>query len=172
MKRLIILCGLIAAPLNADVVSANDHGFALSRKITVKAAPDKVYAALGQPGRWWSSAHTYSGDARNMRMPLRVGGCFCEAIHKGKAHVEHGRVIFTHPGKMLRLQAAFGPLQAEGVTGIMTWTIKPSDGGSEITQDYVVGGFLRLPPETLAPMVDQVLGEQLSGLAKYLDAGL
>ncbi len=170
MKRYVIAASLIAAPLSAAVISSSEHGFAVSRKISVTATPDQVFAALGQPGRWWSSAHTYSGDSRNMRLALRVGGCFCEAIPKDKGHVEHGRVIFVQPGKQLRLSAAFGPLQAEGVTGTVTWSLVAKEGGSEISQDYVVGGFMRASPKTLAPLVDQVMGEQLEGLVRYVES--
>ncbi len=41
--------------------------------------------------------------------------------------------------------------------------------GTRITWDYVVGGYGRTPLATLAPLVDQVVGEQLRRLAASLD---
>ncbi len=35
---------------------------------------------------------------------------------------------------------------------------------------YVVGGYLRTRPAQIAPMVDQVLGEQLQGLKRAAES--
>ena len=78
--------------------------------------------------------------------------------------IEHGRVVYAQPGKALRLHAALGPLQQEGVSGALTWALKPAAGGTEVTQTYVVGGFVRAGADKLAPIVDRVMAEQLKGL--------
>lgn len=160
---------LLATPAHAEVKSATDAGFEVSRTLTINATPAQVYRALGAPSRWWSKAHTYSGDARNLSMLLRAGGCFCEKIPAGGGTVEHARVVYAQPGKLLRVQGSFGPLQSEGVTGTLTWALKAVPGGTEVTQNYVVGGYIRSGARGFAAPVDQVLGEQLSGLKAYLE---
>ena len=160
---------LLSTPSHAEVKSATDAGFEVSRTLTINATPAQVYRALGVPSRWWSKAHTYSGDAGHLSMVLRAGGCFCEKIPAGGGTVEHARVVYAQPGKLLRVQGSLGPLQSEGVTGTLTWALKVVPGGTEVTQNYVVGGYIRSGARGFAAPVDQVLGEQLSGLKAYLE---
>lgn len=164
----LMLAGLLAvAPLSAEVTASADGGFATRNVATTNASPRQVFAALGQPGRWWNGQHSYSGDARNMTLTLAPGGCFCEVWKGGK--IEHARVVLALPDTTLRLHGAFGPLQAEGVTGSLSWEVKPlAGGGSEIVQTYVVGGFVRGGAGKLAPVVDMVMREQLTRLAAHL----
>ncbi len=177
MKRktvqIILLVACAATPISnrasADVVTLHDQGFVLSKRITVRASPATVYRTLGKPATWWSGKHSWSGDARNLSMQLKAGGCFCEALPKEKGSVEHGRVIYARPGKMVRLHAALGPLQAEAVSATLTWTLKPVTGGTEIVQDYIVSGMIRGGAATFAPAVDAVLSEQLERLARRID---
>ncbi len=171
MLRIILLAAalLLATPSHAEVKSTTDVGFEVSRTLTINATPTQVYRALGLPARWWSKAHTYSGDARNLSIVLRAGGCFCEKIPAGGGTVEHARVVYAQPGKLLRVQGSLGPLQSEGVTGTLTWALKAVPGGTEVTQNYVVGGYIRSGARGFAAPVDQVLGEQLSGLKTYLE---
>jgi uncharacterized protein YndB with AHSA1/START domain len=159
----------LTTPTYAEVKSATDAGFEVSRTMTINATPAQLYRALGQPSRWWSKAHTYSGDARNLSMALTAGGCFCERIPHDGGTVLHARIVFTQPGKQLRLQGSLGPLQSEGVTGTLTWSLKPVSGGTEVTQNYIVGGYIRGGAKNFAAPVDQVLGEQLSGLKIYVE---
>lgn len=167
----ILLCCIASAPAGAEIKSMTDQGFEVSKTVIVKADPKHVYETLGKPGLWWSSAHTYSGDAKNMTMVLKAGGCFCEAIPKSGGEVEHGRVVYAQPGQALRLSSALGPLQGEGVAGSLTWSLKKVEGGTEITQSYVVGGYIRGGPKQWASAVDMVTGEQLDRLKALLDSG-
>jgi uncharacterized protein YndB with AHSA1/START domain len=160
-----LLAALSAAPAAAEVKSASPAGFETVNVTVVPAAPDAVYAMLGQPARWWNKSHTYSGDAANMSQQLRAGGCFCERVPADRATIEHGRVVYAQPGRTLRVHGALGPLQQEGVSGALTWALKPVADGTEVTQTYVVGGYVRAGAEKLAPIVDRVMGEQLNGLA-------
>jgi hypothetical protein len=52
----------------------------------------------------------------------------------------------------------------EGVDGTLSWMLKPADGGTSVTQSYVVGGYVRSGMEPWAPKVDHVLDEQLQRL--------
>jgi len=84
--------------------------------------------------------------------------------------VEHGRVILVWPEqKLLRVQAALGPLQNEGVSAILSFQVKPVSGGAEVLETYNVGGAR---PETVAtwPQVNVVLAEQLDHLKAYVEA--
>ena len=168
MRYLPLAFLLTGAPAAAEVQTATPHGFALTARATVPAKPADVYAQITRVGEWWNGAHSYSGDAANMTIDARAGGCFCERTPKNDGSVEHGRVVYAAPGEALRLSAALGPLQSEGVTGALGWTLKPSGTGTEITQTYVVGGFLTTGAETLAPIVDRVMAEQFGRLVKRL----
>jgi uncharacterized protein YndB with AHSA1/START domain len=132
----------VAGPASAEVKSATPTGFEVVTMTTISAPADRVYAALGEVGRWWSPSHTFSRDAGNLSMELRAGGCFCERLKDGGS-VQHLQVVYAAPGEGLRLRGALGPLQTEGVDGTLSWTLKPVEGGTSLTQSYVVGGYIR-----------------------------
>jgi uncharacterized protein YndB with AHSA1/START domain len=158
---------LLATSAQAAVVSTSGVGFQIENRATVAASPEQVWTALGDIGSWWSSDHTYSGSASNMTMPLKVGACFCETLPGGG--VEHGRVIAVMPEqKLLRVQAALGPLQDKGVAAVLTFQVKPTAGGAEIIESYNVGGATAEVIQ-MAPVVDQVLAAQLAGLKGLVD---
>lgn len=145
--------GLATAPARSEVLAAD---------------ADAACALLIQPARWWNGQHSYSGDAANMRIDARAGGCFCEAIvgYGGEpdGSVEHGRVLYAAPGRQLRLVGALGPLQAEAVTGTLVFTIMPVERGSRIALNYHVGGYRQDGLHVIAPMMDKVLAEQRASL--------
>jgi uncharacterized protein YndB with AHSA1/START domain len=166
--------GIIAAlalagssPAAAEVKSSTPGGFEVEAKVTVAASAADVYAALGRIGEWWDPAHSYSGKGENLSLDSRIGGCFCERLEGGGA-VEHLRVVYAQPGQLLRLQGGLGPLQAHAVAGTLTWTLKPAINGTEISQTYIVGGYIPGGADKLAPLVDQVLAEQLQRLQAKL----
>jgi hypothetical protein len=163
----------MAAPAHAAVTATSDIGFATQNSVEIVAEAGAVYALLSVPGRWWNDGHTYSGDSANMTLDPRAGGCFCETLPDpaGKpGSIEHGRVIYAVPGKQLRLSAALGPLQSEGVVGTLDFTIQPKGKGVQVIMTYVVGGYLRAGPTAIAPIVDQVLNEQLQGLKRAAES--
>jgi uncharacterized protein YndB with AHSA1/START domain len=164
MIRIAAIAMLTAGPALAEVKSSTPVGFALESKAVVKAGPAEAYVAAGKLAEWWNPSHTYSGKAENLTFEPRAGGCFCERT-ADSGTIEHGRIVYAQPGQALRLHGALGPLQASGVTGSLTWTFKAAPGGTEITQTYVVGGYVPGGAEKLAPLVDQVMTEQLSRLA-------
>jgi uncharacterized protein YndB with AHSA1/START domain len=170
MRNMVLLAfsAALVAPAQAEVKSATPAGFEIESKAVVGATPAETYAALGRIGEWWNSAHTYSGDAANMTLEAKAGGCFCETIVDGGGSIEHGRVIYAQPGETLRIQGALGPLQSEAVVGTLTWQLEPVDGGTEVTQSYVVSGYVRGGADKFAPIVDQVMGQQLAGLTRRL----
>lgn len=159
---------LAAGAAQAEVKVAEGGVIRIENRAVVKAPPEKVYAAIGEIGRWWNGAHSYSQNAGNMTLELKPGGCFCEALPGGG--VKHGEVALAWPGMMVRILAALGPLQDEGVGGALTFTLKKVPDGTEIVQTYNIGG---LRPQMLqaAPVIDQVVREQLVRLASYVETG-
>lgn len=150
---------LLAAPAAAEVVAVSDTGFTVTHKLIVAAPPVQVWQALVRPGLWWDSAHTYSGDARNLTLDPRAGGCWCEKTANGG--VEHLRVVYVAAPATLRLTGGLGPLQAMPVTGVMTFELKPLGAGTEATLTYAVAGSGLAP---VAAPVDGVLGLQWARL--------
>jgi hypothetical protein len=164
-------------PARAEVVASSDAGFVVRRAADVTADAEAVWAQLIQLRGWWDSQHSFSGDAANLSLDPRAGGCFCEMLPaKGspragpRGSVEHMRVIYVEQPRALRLSGALGPLQAEAVKGTLTIALKPIEGGTRIMWEYVVGGYMRQKAEQMAPRVDAMLGEQLSHLADKLGA--
>jgi len=158
----------VAGSASAEVKSATPTGFEVVTMTTISAPADRVYAALGEVGRWWSPSHTFSRDAGNLSMELHAGGCFCERLKDGGS-VQLLQVVYAAPGEGLRLRGALGPLQTEGVDGTLSWTLKPVEGGTSLTQSYVVGGYIRSAMEQWAPRVDRVLDEQLQRLKSFVE---
>jgi len=122
-----------------------------------------VYAALGRIDRWWNPEHTYSGQAANLSLDLRAGGCFCERWGGG-SEIEHARVLFVGKDTVLRLEGGLGPLQDLAVQGVLTIGLKPVEGGAELTWTYRVAGAPDAALDQWAQPVDGVLAEQLRRL--------
>lgn len=167
MRHLVLMAAAAASPAAAEVKSAAPAGFAVESRAVVAAAPAEAYAQIVRVDEWWDAAHSYSGNAANLSLQARPGGCFCERLADGGG-VEHMRVVSARPGVELRLQGGLGPLQAEAVTGSLSWSLKPAGGGTEIVQRYVVGGYVDGGADRIAPAVDQVLAGQLLRLQQKL----
>jgi uncharacterized protein YndB with AHSA1/START domain len=159
---LFLMAVIAAAPARAEV-TVSDQGFSVRNSAIVAAPPAQVWAALVQPSRYWNPAHSYSGSGSNLSLEPRAGGCFCETLPEGGS-VEHLRVTMVQPNRLLRLSGALGPLGSEGLAGALTWQLEAAEGGTRLTQTYVVGGNMRFERATIAPAVDGVLREQLERL--------
>ena len=163
---LALLC--CAAPIPAELTHSDDNGFSVRHAIATKAEPFVVYRTLtAHIDQWWSAAHSWSGDASNLYMDVKQGGCFCERL-PGSGSVEHLRIIYFAPGSELRFEGALGPLQQMPVQGRMIWTIEPNDSGSTVTFTYHVFGHSQGGLTAIAPAVDGVIGEQLANLGERL----
>jgi hypothetical protein len=155
----------------AEVVDSSPNGFTLKLAISIQAPPAGVYQSLiHHVGDWWSSAHTFSGDAHNLSIEERPMGCFCEKLPAGGS-VRHMEVIYLAPGKALGLIGGLGPMQAMAVTGSMRFQISPAEGGSVLEVTYAVGGYLKAGLDALAKPVDGVLLEQITRLKNYTERG-
>jgi hypothetical protein len=177
-KALIPAAALLAlsTPAKAEIKSQTDNGFSVVHIADVDAEPAAIWARLIVPKSYWSKTHSWSGSVEGFYLEPRAGGCFCEnmlakdpkAKTKITGTVEHMRVIFADPGKVLRMQGALGPLQAEAVLGTLTVAIVPakSGSGSTVSFSYVVGGYMRYKTPEIAAAVDKVIGEQFSSMVK------
>ncbi len=170
------MLALLASPAVAEVKNATPQGFLVIHNAEVLATPDAIWKRLLVPKDWWNPAHSWSGSVDGFYIDPQAGGCFCELVQEkdkagkivNKGSVEHMRVIFAQPGRVLRMQGGLGPLQSEAVIGTLTIAIEPNAQGdnSKISFNYIVGGYSRFPLEKIAPAVDRVLGEQFAGLIK------
>ena len=172
MYRLLLLLSMSLACLSAqaEVLRSSEQGFTVRHQVDVMMLPAAAWAALVDVARWWDPAHTFSGDARNLSLDPRIGGCLCEKLGL-YAGVQHMTAIYAQPPKQLRLSGALGPLQEFAVTGSMTWQIEPGGGGSRVTMTYTVGGFADRPLSEWAPVVDSILTMQAERLAKLINTG-
>lgn len=166
----------MAVPASAEVVEAEDDHFVTRNQAVVAADRKATWLALISPARWWSSEHTWSADAANLKLTPQAGGCFCETIPEVdepgrftlEGSVEHMRVIQAYPETALRMTGALGPLQSEPVTGVLTIALSEVDEGTRIVWEYNVGGQMRYPVGVIAPAVDGVMTLQLTRLADLL----
>jgi uncharacterized protein YndB with AHSA1/START domain len=165
-----VLVTLQGAACHAAVAEQTANGFSLEAKEQIAAPPDKVYAALIDPARWWNSAHTFSGSAANMTFEARAGGCWCETLKSGGS-VQHMTVVYADPGKLLRLRGALGPFQSTGMEGAMNIVLKPKDSGTELTVVYNLGGFVAGGYGALPQSADGVLGLEFYRLKQLIETG-
>lgn len=155
----------LGAPAVGEVKAKAADGMTLQIVAEVALDRDGAWARLVNVPTWWSGSHTYSGSADNLSLNAEAGGCWCESWSGGE--VEHGRVVMVMPKSVLRIDGAFGPLQEMGVSAAMTFTLSDGagPGKTKITLDYKVVGSSLSGLDQLAPIVDQVLAEQVKRLA-------
>ncbi len=157
---------LACGAAGADVKQAAADAMVIQVKAEAPLDRDAAWARLLDISRWWSGEHTYSGSAQSLSVDAVAGGCWCELW--GDGEVEHGRVLMVMPKQAIRFATALGPLQQLGVSGVMTLTLSDgaAAGRTTITLDYKVTGGSLSGLDKLAPIVDQVLSEQVTRYAK------
>ena len=164
-----LLLGPILA--RAEVADSSAAGFTVKVTMNIQAVPGEVYGRLVRNvGEWWSSAHTFSGDARALTIDNRAPGCFCERL-PNLGSVRHMEVIMAAPGEKLVMSGAFGPLQQLAATGAMTVLFTPFAGGTKLTVTYAVAGYLPAGMNTWAARFDNVITEQFTRLKNYVEHG-
>ena len=165
--RLTCLAGMLAllpAWAAAEVKSATPESFQIEHRFTIAAPAAAVWEMLLHPERWWPADHTWSGKRENLGLEAAVGGCFCERW-AGNA-VEHGRVVMLMPGKVLRLDAALGPLQELAISGVINVALEEKDGATTMVVTHRVSGDATHKLDAFAPVVDGVNALQFGNLAR------
>ena len=163
---LLMLPLLAAAPASAEVISAGPSGFEVQEVVNLVVPQPGAYAAFGQVGQWWNKAHSYSGDSARMTLQLRPGGCFCESL-EGGGGIEHMRVTYLKPGEQIVLTGSLGPLLYQATAGVMDVKFERIAGGTRVTMNYRAAGFAKGDGDKMAPLVDQVLAEQMKRYRTY-----
>lgn len=170
----LITATLFFAPsARAEIASASPTRFVIHAEAEIAKSPEEVWRALTRVDRWWSSAHTYSGDASNLHLEARAGGCWCERWGNHQS-IEHMRVVMVMEGngvRTLRAIGGLGPLQEMGVTGVLTFTIEPFANGAKLVMNYSVSGDASLQLDQIATPVDSVLMEQIGRLRRLALTG-
>lgn len=165
----LIALSIFTTPAGAAVIAASDHGFEVQHSVNLVVPQAEAFAAFGQIGQWWSSEHSYSGDAKRMTLQMRPGGCFCEPLDGGGG-IEHMRVTYLQPGERVVLTGSLGPLLYEATIGVLDVKVERIAGGSRVTMNYRAAGFANGGAEKMAPLIDQVLGEQMKRFRVYAAA--
>jgi uncharacterized protein YndB with AHSA1/START domain len=164
---LLILCIPV---LKAEITDSTFYGFTVKTEVTVNQNPDSLFKYLTRDvGQWWDPQHTFSGKATNLIIQPKANGCFCERLENGGS-VRHMTIVFVEPGKMLRMTGGMGPLQSMAVEGSMTFQFKSSGAETVLTLTYTVGGYAPGGMAKLAPVVDQVLDQQMQRLRVYAES--
>jgi hypothetical protein len=164
---LVFLVFMLGAPAQAAVVAVDGGGFITAHEVRTPLAPREALSAFVKIGAWWSDSHTYSGAARNLKIDLRPGGCWCESFKNG-GFVRHMTLEYYAPEKTLRFAGGLGPLQEMGVSGAMTVQFAPAPtGGSIVSLRYVVNGRDAGAWRETAGAVDRVLAEQIARYSAY-----
>ncbi len=149
-----------AAPAHAEVVASSPSGFVVRQVMSAPVSREAAYRRFVDIASWWSPDHTFSGDAKNLSMTPRAGGCWCEKLKDG-GFVRHLDVVYAAPGETLRLSGGLGPLQEMAVSGAMAVTFEPDGNSTRVTLTYAVGGYAPSGLAALAPIVDGVIGAQM-----------
>jgi uncharacterized protein YndB with AHSA1/START domain len=154
---------------HAAVVDNTPTGFEIEQTVHIAAPPDAVYAALIVPAKWWSSQHTFSGNASNLKLDAKGGGCFCENWPDGS--VQHATVVDAEPGKVLRLRGPLGPFQGQGVDSALTFSLKAEGEGTELMLINSVGGYMKGGFGKWPALADVMLAEQMFRLKQFVETG-
>jgi len=166
-----LLAGLVLiSAARGEVADSSASGFTVKITHEIKAAPEEVYRRLIHVGDWWNSSHSWSGDAHNLSIEERPGGCFCEKLPKGGG-VRHMEVVYVDPGKLLRMTGALGPLQAMAATGTLSVELSPANGGTKLIVTYAAAGYFIGGMNALAAPVDEVISEQFTRLKNLIETG-
>lgn len=154
--------------LHAEVIDADPAGFTLQNERTVPVSAAEAWKALTTGiSQWWPADHTWTGSAANLRLDARAGGCFCETTEG--LDVEHLRVVYVQPERLLRLTGGLGPLQGMGLHGVLEWRFEALDDATRITLWYRAGGYSPEDLSSFAKVVDTVQAQQLGGLVEHLE---
>ena len=166
----VIVVALAQAYASAEIADSAANGFTYKLLLNLQAPPEMVYQRLLAVGNWWSSSHTFSGDAHNLSIDPKPMGCWCEKLPNGGG-VRHMQVVLVMPGKMLVMTGGLGPLQSMAASGSMKISLAPANGGTQLQVAYSVTGYLPAGMNSLGAPVDGVLTEQFTRLKNYVETG-
>ena len=172
LSSFIFLNVLIAPSVIAKVLDSSQQGFTIEFKQTITAPVADVYVGLTNDiGQWWLDDHTWFGAGENMQLSAVAGGCFCEIFNDSQ--VQHLQVAMVIPNKFIRLIGGLGPLQGEGVSGVMEWRLEVvEEQVTELTVFYRVGGYTPSDLSQWASAVEGVLQQQMTAMKTFVEKQL
>ena len=172
MRIFIVFLGFMALAIGADakVLVKGPTGFAVEHQADLAVEPNAAYDAFLKIGSWWSSAHSFSGDAKNISIDAKPGGCWCEALKEG-GFVKHMELVQAAPGARLVFSGGLGPLSFMGVAGSMIVKFTATKTGTIVTLTYDVGGRDSGDFEKISSAVDGVLAEQFARYRSFAATG-
>ena len=103
-----------------------------------------------------------TGASEHLSLDLKAGGLWKETWDDGS--VAHGTVLTVLNGKLLRLDAPFGPLQDKGVNVIWTISLAAEGEGTRVTFTETANGTAASGLGELAPAVDYVKTDAITRL--------
>ena len=166
MRSMAYAAFLLAIPVGqdaaAEILESSDTHYVLRHEAQSSLSPESLWKRLIVPGSWWHPDHTYSGHAANMQLDPQAGGLWREDW--ADRSVWHGTVLYVEPGRVLRLEAPFGPLQALGAHTVWTITIAAEGDGSLVVFDEVSSGPPSADLDETAKAVDFVKDEAIRRL--------
>lgn len=169
MRLLVALAFLSAGPASAEIIDVAPSGMEIKQALRIAAPPEKVWVALIDQARWWSSDHTFSGSSANITFDARVGGCWCEKLPNG-GEVMHMMVSHMAPPKTLVVRGSLGPFSNLAGDGAMIFTLAANGAETDVTLVFRVGGYVKDGFQKWAAPVDGVLGQQIGNMKKNLEA--
>jgi len=176
MKRSTVALAVVLVTIGihsaqAKVVDVAATGFTIKHNVELNKSPAESYAIFTTKlASWWDSEHTYSGKSENLSIDLRPNGCFCEKL-ENQGFVVHMTVINAQAGKLLRMTGGLGPLQGIAGTGVMTIEFKGEGQRTTVNFTYTVDGYNPAGFDKLAPLVDQVMVQQMSRYERFVTTG-
>jgi uncharacterized protein YndB with AHSA1/START domain len=158
----------LSMPASAEIVDVQANGMEVRQQVHIEAPPDKVWAALMAPARWWSSDHSFSGSSANITIDPKVGGCWCETLPNGGG-VRHMEVTYIAPPKTVVFRGALGPFYNLAADGALSYTLAEKDGGTDVTVVFRAGGYVKEGFQKWAGAVDGVFAQQTGNLKKHIE---
>src|SRR5260370_6358956 len=98
---------LFALGAHGEVIDASASGFLVRQVVTIGVSPSEVYQGIVDISKWWESAHTFSGNARNLSLVAKAGGCFFESLPPDGAD-RHMTAGDAAPGKVAPMTGDLG----------------------------------------------------------------
>lgn len=157
----------LAIPADAGVRESGPDHFTIVHTAWVGQTPGAQWDALVDWPGWWPDVHTWSGSAANLDFDAEADGELEEEWGADNSAL-HGIVLNAQPGKLLRMTAPFGPLQALPVTAILDIVLAPENGGTRVTLTHRVAGPPNLKLDALAPAVDAVMAQGFARLLAHV----
>ncbi|RTE87061.1 MULTISPECIES: SRPBCC domain-containing protein [Gammaproteobacteria] len=172
MKKLIYTTAIVAVltglylplPSVAEVKSSSESGFHLEINQAIDTTPEVAYHHfVNDIAQWWLSSHTWFGNSENLSIEARAGGCFCEL--NGDQQAEHMMVSFVDPSHKIMFTGGLGPLKGMGLNGALTFEFRTQT----VKVTYIADGYPTTNMQEFAPLVDNVLTEQMNSFSAYLN---